>query len=261
MHQVIANGVLESTLPSIIKDQYADRAYDTTKPYDQTIASLLTEHSFMSMLQTMRAGARALRNSDYVSPDIKRQLLEEILNCWVQASKVLFIVLPILAEKGRAIYDGADFVLVGDFGDTPQQRFMRILSQIPYNVVSWCQDDLFSRKMGPLLIDQLGNKQIGEIGRHELILLLIFQRPRDWNKHVQRYIANNQKNSYYLYDVYVHLRVQYQYSFASPQTLKDIEHLIKMSATKHVTGDKEPGKKSINKVMKVNEDIIPQREV
>lgn len=261
MHKVIANGVLESTLPAAIKDQFADRTYDKTKPYNQKIANLLTEHSFTTMMHTMIAGARALRNSDYVSPEIKRQLLVEILNCWEQASKVLFVVLPILAEKGQALFDGAGFVLADNFGDTPQQRFMQILCEIPRNVVSWCQDDLFSRKMGPLLIDQLGNKEIGGIIRHELILLLIQQRPRNWSKQVQHYIATNKQNSYYLFDVYKNLRTQYQYSYASPQTLRDIEFLIKMSATKHVTGDKEPGIKSINKVMKVNKDLIPPREV
>lgn len=261
MHQVIANGVLESTLPAAIKDQFADRAYDPTRPYDQSITKILTEHSFTCMMQTMKAGARALRNSDYVSPEIKRQLLSEILSCWEQASKVLFVVLPILAEKGHALYDGAGFVLTGDFGDTPQERFTRILCEIPYNVVAWCQDDLYSRKMGPLLIDLLGNKEIGEICKHELILLLIYKRPRDWNKQVQRYIADNKKNSYYLYNVYKNLLAEYQYGFASPQVLRDIEHLIKMSATKHVTGDKEPGIKSINKVMKFNKDLIPPREV
>lgn len=260
MHQVIADGVLESTLPAEIKDQYADRAYDPTRPYDQSIANLLTEHSFTCMMQTMRAGARALRNSDYVSPDIKRQLLREILSCWEQVSKVLFVVLPILAEKGRAIYDGAGFVLNGDFGNSPKERFTRILCEIPYNVVVWCQDDLFSRKMGPLLSDQLGNKELGEICKHELILLLIYKRPRDWNKQVQRYIAENKKNSYYLYNVYMNLLNEYQYGFASPQTLRDIEFLIKMSATKHVTGDKEPGIKAINKVMKANKDLIPPRD-
>ena len=65
----------------------------------------------------------------------------------------------------------------------------------------------------------------------------------------------------HLYNVYKNLLAEYQYGFASPQVLRDIEHLIKMSATKHVTGDKEPGIKSINKVMKFNKDLIPPREV
>jgi hypothetical protein len=168
--------------------------------------------------------------------------------------------LPILAEKGHALYDGASFILEGDFGDTPQQRFTRILCQIPYNITAWCQDDLYSRKMGPLLLDLLESSDVGAITKHELILLLIYKRPRNWNKVVQRYIVDNKKNSFYLYDVYINLHEEYKFGFASPQTLKDMEHLIKMTATKHVTGDKEPGIKAINKMMKDNKNLIPPRE-
>lgn len=261
MRKEIADGVLESNLPAAIKDQYADRDYDQSRPYDQRINSILTDHSFVRMIQTMKAGARALRNSDYVSPEIKRQLLREILNCWEQASKVLLVVLPILAEKGYAKFDGTAFILVGDYDKvTPEQRLPVILGSIPNNVVSWCEDDLFSQKMGPLLIDQLRNKQISSISKHELILLLIHQRPRDWVKQVEWYIASIAKNSFYLFDVYRTLRAQYRYSFASPQTLRDVERLIKMTATKHVTGDKKPGVKAINKA-KFTEDVIPPREV
>lgn len=260
MQEEIANGVLESNLPDVIKDQYADRNYDQTRPYNQNISSVLTEPSFWRMLQTMKAGAKALRNSDYVSPEIKRKLLHEILNCWEQASKVLLVVLPILANEGYATYDGTGIFLSGDFGDTPQKRLQSILGQIPANVVSWCRDDLFSQKMGPLLIDQLSNDKISDISRHELMLLLIYQRPREWDKQVQRYIASNAKDSFYLFDVYLALRTQYRYSFASPHALREIEHLIMMTSTKHVTGKKEPGIKEISKV-KFKESPIPPREV
>lgn len=180
------------------------------------------------------------------------------MSCWEQASKVLLIVLPTLATNGRAVFDGAGFYLAADFGDTPQERFGRILTQIPYNVVRWYQDDLFSRKMGPLLIDQLSNKELGTISRHELIIMLIQQRPRDWSKQVHAYIASTKKNSYYLYDVYSTLRKEYQYGFASPVVLKDIEYLIRMAATKHATGSKEPGIKTIKKI-KFAVGVIPPR--
>lgn len=259
MQQVIADGVQESSLPAAIKDQFADRTYDQTRPYNQNIANLLSEHSFTTMMLTLRAGARALRNSDYVPPALKRQLLEEILGCWEQASKVLLIVLPALAAEERAVYDGAGFYLAANFGDTPQQRFVHILSEIPYNVVRWCQDDLYSRKMGPLLVDQLSNAKLGRMAKHELIVLLIQQRPRSWSKQVHAYIAANKKNSFYLFDVYKTLRNEYRFSYASPQVLKDIEYLIKMAATKHITGAKEPGVAAIKKI-KFTEGVIPQRE-
>ncbi|SER76252.1 Calcineurin-like phosphoesterase [Nitrosomonas sp. Nm51] len=264
MHAEITNGVLDSNLPAEIKDQYSDRDYDPAKPYKQDIKSVLFEYSFINMMQTMRAGARALRNSDYASPAIKRAMLGEILHCWEISSRVIFIILPLLAKEGHAIYDETRFVLSSDFGDTPEERFFNLLMAIPSIIVNWSKDDLFSKKMGPLLIDQLHNKEIDELSKHELILVLIKQRPRDWSKQIQDYITICGKNSFYLMDIYRHLRIQYRYGYAIPSTLKDIEYLIKMTLTKHITGNKNPGKVTIRKTFNKNKfknDIIPKREV
>ena len=122
MQNEIADGVRESHLPDIIKDRYADRTYNQARPHDQNISSVLTEFTYLRLTKTLRAGARALRNSDYVTPQLKRQLLQEILSSWELITKVVLIIMPILAEKGHAIYDGAGFVLLGDFGDTPEKR-------------------------------------------------------------------------------------------------------------------------------------------
>ena len=70
--------------------------------------------------------------------------------------------------------------------------------------------------------------------------------------------AANKRNSYYLLDVFKTLRQEYEYSFASPYTLKDIEYLIKVAATKHITGAKDPGIETIKKV-KLSDDVIPTR--
>jgi len=210
----------------------------------------------------MKAGARALRNSDYVDPQTKRQLLHEILRCWELASIVLLIVLPMLAQKGYATFEGVGILLVGKFGDTFEEKVNGILASLPANVVELSQEDLFSKKMGPLLIEQM-RSAMSELRRHELLLLLIKRRPRGWKTEVQRYIGSVAKNSFYLSDVYRGLRSQYRYSYASAQTLKDIEYLIRMAATKHVTGNKAPGLKLINKFRNkiTGGEIIPPREV
>jgi len=260
MQEVITNGVMDSNLPAEIKDQFADRAYDPARPYNQTIASILTEHSVLCLMQLTRAAARALRNSDYALPETKRQLLTEIMRCWDQLSKIVLITAPMLAEHGYASYDNANFLLFGDFGKDKNERLSRICLSIPHNIVSWHQEDLFSQKMGPLLFDQLQNPELSNIARHELMLLLVQQRPRNWSKHIQKYIASVAKNSFYLYDVFDSLRHEYRYGFASPQTLNEIEHLIKMSSTKHLTGEREPGEKSIAKV-NFNKNTIPERAV
>jgi len=245
MRQEIADGVLESNLPSDIKDQFADRFYDPVRPYDQSVAEIITDYSVGALLNLTSAAARALRNSDYVTPEIKRTLLTEIMKCWNELSKALLIVTPKLAQEGHATYDGAGFQLASDFGDTPQKRAMRIIGEIPYNITTWFQDDLYSQKMGPLLFDQLCNNNISDLSKHELILLLILQRPRDWHKHVEQYIADNAKNSFYLFDVSTLLRMEHRYSFVSKQTLKEMDNLIRMASIKHLTGVKAPGKKMI----------------
>lgn len=261
MLQEVADGVRDSNLPAAIKDQYVDRDYDLARPYDQSIHDVLTDRTFMRMLRAMKAGARALRNSDYVPPEAKRALLAEILNSWEQASKVLLVVLPLLAKEGFAEYDGTSIALRGDFGSTPTERAQNILDQIPVNIVTWCEEDLFSRKMGTLLSEQLSNKAVSDMSKHELILLLIRKRPQHWETHVKHYIVANERNSFYLFDINSALRTEYKYGFASPQTLLDIEHLIKMVATKHLTGEKAPGIKSIAKEDMRSNISIPTREL
>jgi predicted phosphodiesterase len=260
MQQEIAEGVLASNLPASIKDQFADKNYDRSRPYDQEINNVLSESSFINMIMSMSAGARALRNSDYATTEVKRELLKAVTSCWVQATRVLFSILPILAKEGYAVYDGIGFVVADDFEGDAKSRFIRLLTLIPSNVMSWNVDDLYSRKLGPLLTDRLDQNDVSEIERHELILLLIAKRPRDWDRQVQRYIINNEKNSYYLMDVYEALGHQHSYGFASPTALKAIEYLIKFAAAKHLTGEKSPNSKAIAKV-KIGGDPAGEGEI
>ncbi len=261
MKNEIEDGVRESNLPSEIKDRFADQGYDPKRPYDQSV-NLLTEQSVVALMQALRAASKALRNSDYVVPASKRALLEEILKCWEQLTMVLLVVMPILADKGQATFDGASFVLDGDFGSTMKERVLKILMEIPGNVVKWSRDDLHSQKMGPLFLDVFSKEHI-ELRKHVLALLLISQRPRGWREAIQAYISSIPKNSFYLLDVYRTLRTQYRFRYVSNATLKDIEYLIRMTATKHVTGAKEPGVKLIKKIIDklTGEPVIPEREV
>jgi hypothetical protein len=257
MENEISNGILESNLPAVVRDQFADRQYDQTKPYQQEIRDFLNEYSVILLMEAVKAAARALRNSDYADPDIKRQLLQEIMLSGEQLAKVLLVISPALAINEYANFEGASFLLNSDFGKTPDERWKRIIAAIPFNIVSWFKDDIFSQKMGPLLIERF-LKDDNELRRHILILFLIYQRPRDWKTQVESYISNAAKNSFYLMDVYISLCTQYSYSYASSNTLHEIEYLIKMAAAKHSTGHKKPGVKLIKKVA---DSVLPNREV
>ncbi|MEO8839300.1 MAG: metallophosphoesterase [Herbaspirillum sp.] len=70
MLELLENDVLNSTLPQSVKDDFVDRSYDPARPYDQRIRSLLNSYSFDNLCAGLRASARALRNSDYVSSPV-----------------------------------------------------------------------------------------------------------------------------------------------------------------------------------------------
>jgi hypothetical protein len=251
----IGEDVNQSKLPIEVKDKYADRNYDQTKPYNQTVQTVLHEYSLLVLMQKIRASSVALRNSDYVAPDIKRELLSEIMRSWGQVSKVLIAMSPILASQGHAAFDGQGFILAGYWGDTFEQRFNRVIQCTPTNVVGFFKDSLFSNKMGPLLYDNL-SKESNPLRKHELALFLVFERPNGWKEQIASYITSIHKNSFYLFDIFNALRSQYKFSYATNKELSEMEYLIKMGIAKHELGVKSPG---IQSIKKVSSSVLPRR--
>jgi len=262
MHNEVSDGVLNSNLPDEIKDEYADKSYDRTRPLKQDVHKILEEYSLLRLMRNISAGSKALRNSDYADPKTKHLLLKEILRGWDQISKVLIVLSPILSKQGYAILDGASFVLAENFGETIEERFRRIISLIPSNIVSWYKDDLFSKKMSSLLYNH-SKEEDCNFKKHLLSLLILNKRPKDWEKHIERYIINEHKNSFYLLDIYGTLRAEYKYSFASNVNLKHMERLIKVCVTKHDLGIKSPNKKILQKFDNKNsyDQFIPKRDI
>jgi hypothetical protein len=256
MQTEIRDGVAASNLPDVIKDRYADREYDRSRPYHQFVREILTGRTMLSLMLTISAAARALRNSDYVDPALRQELLATIMQGWKQVSKVLWVLLPLLVERGYASLDGACFVLTGGFDENPAERFRQVLTAIPYNVVKWYQDDLYSPKMVPLLSQEM-NRQKDDVIRHKMVLLQIAKRQKGWKTHIERYIHSVHRRSFYLCDVDSKLREEYQYGFLSSKDLMDLEYLIKMVATKHAHGVKQP---KVKAVKKIPDSVLPERD-
>lgn len=252
----ISGKVMASNLPESLKDQYSDRNYNQLKPYDQSIQTIFQEYSLAILMRKIRACSRALRNSDYVDPSIKRKLLKEITRGWEQISNILFVLTPILASKGYADFEGQGFYLGDNFGDTIEEKINRIILVNPTNVIDFFKDDLFSNKIGPLLFDSI-NFEKNELIKHQLVLLLIFERPVDWKKHVETYMTSVSKNSFYLFDTVNALRARYRYDFASEKELNGIRYLLKMGIAKHEFGDKKPG---LNKIKMISNNVLPKRD-
>jgi hypothetical protein len=259
MQNEISESVLNSGLPDEVKDKYADRNYNQIRPYNQTIIiqSIFEKYSLYKLIQEIKATSRALRNSDYADPILKKELLDEILRSWLQLSKILFALAPILASRGTAHFEGASFTLSRDYDDDNlEEKLENIILANLMNVVGLFKDDIFSGKIGPLLFDRFKN-EINPLIKHQLALLLILGRPRNWEKIMDKYIVSLSKDSFFLSDVVFELRTQYRFGFTNEKELREISFLIKKGLAKHLYGTKDPKYDLVKQIPNSN---LPKRE-
>lgn len=255
MHNEVSSGVLGSKFPDIVKDEFSDQTYNPSQPFNHDLTGLLHQFSVDKLRQGLKASSRALRNSDYVDPDVKRELLKEITRAWEQLALVIIAIAPLLARHGRASFDGHGFELVGDFGESVKDKLTRIWNVIPLNIVSWCKADITSKKLGSLFHENI-TAETNELRKHSLVRLMIAERPRNWRATVEEYIVGVGKNSFYLADCVNALRSEYQFGYLTPKELSDVKHLIKMGLAKHNHGTKRPG---ITAIRKISDDVLPDR--
>jgi hypothetical protein len=261
IRQEIANSAKESALPAVIKDRIADKTYDRSKPYNQELARFLQESSLMQLMQATRGAARALRNSDHVEPELKTKLLEAVVCCLTRVSQILALISPILAEKRTAIFEDICFILTKSFDDVSgMELWERIMSAIPDNIVWWFQEDIFSKKMGPLLIDYV-RKHGKEIGQLFVLLLMVRQRSPNWEKEVERFIVSENKNSFRLAMVASAMWNEFKYSFSSERNRQELRRLYAMSVAKHDVGVKHPNITLTEKVAKTIDQLEAQKEI
>jgi hypothetical protein len=256
MEEEVNNTLQSSNLPDNVKDQVADRNYNQIRPYDQSIQNIFKEYSLHTLMQQIKATSRALRNSDYISPELKIETLREIQRSWEQVSKVLFALSPVLATKGRAAFGGIGFILSDDFGSTFKDRLNMVLQVNPTNVVGFFKEDIYSSKMGPLLFEEFKNEE-NALKKHFLALLIVFEKPRNWKKEIENYIISLHKNSFFLFDTINNLKAKYRYGFLKQEDIGASKYLIKMGIAKNHFGDKKPG---LHKIQQINNKVIPKRE-
>nr|VFK48880.1 MAG: hypothetical protein BECKTC1821E_GA0114239_11413 [Candidatus Kentron sp. TC] len=250
----IKDEVLESNLPDDLKDKYADKDYDFDKPYNQEVRKILDQYTFLILERKIRAGSRALRNSDYIEPEEKRLLLKEITRGWLLFSKILFALSPILAKRGWASFDGLGFILSGFDGLDIMEKMKRIILTNPGFVVGLFKDDLFSPKGAPALYEAIDSEE-SKLIKHELMLLLIFCRPKGWEKYVKDYIRAASRKSAYLLDILDWLSNRYKYDFASNSELLHMKKLLKMCFSRHESASPY----LIDDMKRISNSVIPER--
>src|SRR5690606_16027671 len=90
----LKQNVISSGLPDEVKDRYADKHYDQIRPYNQVINSVLRDYSFLILMRQIAATARALRNSDFVDVNLRKKVLDKIVQSWSEINKLLIILHP-----------------------------------------------------------------------------------------------------------------------------------------------------------------------
>lgn len=247
----ISEKVQKSNLPTSIKDQHADLSYNSEAPYDQTISKFLNEYSVVSLIQSIKASSRALRNSNYTEPELKKEMIRAILNGWEQISKVLFWISPALAQKGSATYDGLYVLLIGELKESFNERLKSILIANPHNVVTQFKDDLSSKKMGPLVFECLENNK-SVIQDHFLSLFLIKERPIGWHKNLFEFMNLLHRNSFILGNLYGAIKREIEMGFVSKTDLNELKMLLNVVVAKHEYASKTKVSE-IPKDMTINE--------
>lgn len=256
MEEEVNNTLQSSKLPDYVKDQVADKNYNQIRPYNQTIQQLFQDYYLHRLMQQIKATSRALRNSDYVAPELKREALNTIQIAMEQVSKVLFAISPVLALKGRAAFGGIGFILADNYGENFKDRLNVILQVNPTNVVGFFKEDLFSSKMGPLLFDEF-RREKNALKKHFLALLILFEKPRNWKKEIEDYVVSLSKNSFFLFDTVNNLKAKYRYGFLNEEDIEASRYLIKMGLAKNHFGSKKPG---LHEIRKIDNKNLPKRE-
>ncbi len=246
----IGENVISSGLPDEVKDKYDDKYYDQRRPYYQVINSVMREYSFQVLNRNIKASSRALRNSDYVNnTKLKNELLDKITQAWHEFNKLLIALSPMLADKGSIAFEGANFYLEDEhfeFSD-PIEKRKAVLFAVPSNVVKIFKDDLFSSKMGPLLINK-AQHETNSLIKHELMILLVAERPKNWRDVVDKYIVSLNKNSFFLSDILDAINFNIDYRATEIKDAQILKMLAKKCRAKHIYKTNNPDMGLLNRL-------------
>lgn len=222
----IESELTSSKMPEVIKDSIKDMEYNNMRPFNQAIETVMEEYKVKNMMTLTRSASRALRNSQMISTELRVQLYQSIQNAWSSIVRVLILLTPALVQTGHGGIGGANFALTGKFHDDPKQKFIQVLSVIPYNIVRWYINDIYSEKRFSVYKEAITNKQTSDVIRHINILIIISGRPSGWQEIVSNYIESVKRNSFYLGNVLSTLNHCYRWDTMTPNEQKKTEKLI-----------------------------------
>lgn len=221
-----------SRLPEEVKDAVLDSRADNVKPFIQVIDQVLDEYQVKNMMLLARSASRALRNCNYLLEDDRKTLYNAITVSWKSLMSVLILLTPALAKTGYGGYGGASFMLTGDFPEEAENRLIPIITNIPFNIIEWYKNDVFSEKRTSIYKDAVNN-HFDPVIKHISALLILRNRPSGWKDIIKAYINSLPKNSFYLGDIYHNLMYCYQLDTMSMPDLGNTRRLIELCVNNH----------------------------
>lgn len=197
----INDKIKQSELPSDVKDILLDETYNISTPYNQQVYQKVVEDTVQNMFRDIEISSKALRNTVYVPKVIKLNLLESVLDAWATFAKVISLFSKQFAQQGWIYIDGVGFQLVEAYQNYGEQdKIIQIITSIPNNIMQLFNDDIYSARLSDILVESFEREE-DKVKKHLLAYLLILNNPIRWDDCVEKYIRNQQKDSYYLMDV------------------------------------------------------------
>ena len=249
----------KSKLPTHIKDALDDKAYNPSMPYHQDVKKVWENYSVNYLQEFIRIASKALRNSDYIEATNKERLLDAICDAWLNTIRVVYLMAPALALNGKAGYD--DFQLFLDEGfkkdeyNDINRLLIDVISNIPYNIITWYKDNIYSAKLADLFYDKIA-KETNPVIKHVLITLVIFEMPERWDIIVRKYLSDSGKSSFYFGDTISSLKLMYSKGVMSEADVAKTKNLILLAYTKLASKE---GRLFPEKIRDINKKVLPER--
>lgn len=225
--QQLGDNLKNSKLPNRIKDALTDKNYNPSRPFHQDVYRVWQNYSVTYLHDMISIASKAMRNSDYIKPELKEQLFDAITQAWMMIVRVIYLMAPALAHDGMAGYDGFSLQLDETFDDkgTDEEKLIAVIAAIPFNLLSWYKDDIYSSKMANLMYGKIGGV-LSPIVRHLLVGIVISEQPDRWAEVVRKYLADTDRNSFYFNDALGLLEHKWRFDSMSETDAANIRMLL-----------------------------------
>lgn len=256
--QQLETTLQKTKLPNDIKDAITDNQYNPSAPFHQTVYKVFENYSVNYLQEMIGIASKTLRNSDYIEPEKKVELLTAITDAWYDTIRVIYLMAPALARDGVARYDGFGLQLTEGFNelkDDPNQLLIAVIATIPYNLVLWYKDNIYSSKLSQLIYDKISSESNSVI-KHLLICIVIYEQPDGWQDVVRKYMADLNKSSFFYGNTLDTLKSMYANGVMSDANVAKTKDLILLVYTKLLSGDNKlhPGE-----MKRINKQVLPNR--